>query len=230
MKESETGILLNRIAYSETSLILTFYTQSSGIQKYIFQGGKKKAAFLSPLAVCEMQTYGRPDSDLKKISQLEIALVCHGIQGNPLRSAVAFFMAEVLAKCLRASQQDASLFQFLVTQIQLLDESTRLSAFPLQFLLGLSHHLGIEPQLASENPQFFDLEEGEIGSFLNRQHACYSGEAVALLVALLTETEVDSTKAQRREAFEIMLRYYSMHLPSFGKLKTTEVIEETLYN
>ena len=40
MKTSDKGFLLHRISYSESSLILVFYTQKQGLAKFIFKGGK----------------------------------------------------------------------------------------------------------------------------------------------------------------------------------------------
>ena len=68
MKSTDKAILLNRINYSESSLIITYYTLNNGIQKFLFQGGKKKANNLFPLSISEITYYNRPDSSLGKVT------------------------------------------------------------------------------------------------------------------------------------------------------------------
>ena len=118
MKSTDQAILLNRISYSETSLILTFYTLANGIQKFIFQGGKKKAHQLFPLAISEITFYKRPDSDLGKLTVVESSRILNEVLFNPLKSSVAFFIAEVLQKCLKTEEAEDHLFLFLEEKIQ----------------------------------------------------------------------------------------------------------------
>ena len=42
MKQTDIGILIYRKNYSESSLILTFFTEKGGLTTYIFKGAKKK--------------------------------------------------------------------------------------------------------------------------------------------------------------------------------------------
>ena len=42
MKQVDKGILIHRINYSENSLIITLFTYSNGVQKFISKGVKKK--------------------------------------------------------------------------------------------------------------------------------------------------------------------------------------------
>lgn len=96
MKQTDYGILLNRISYSESSLITTFFTENSGIQKFIFLGGKKKVGNLNPLGIYELTYYKRPDSELGKINQAELVNSMNNIFFNPTKSVIAFFVAEIL--------------------------------------------------------------------------------------------------------------------------------------
>lgn len=48
MKTKDQAILLRKINYSETSLILTLLCRQSGLRTFIFQGGKKKTREYTP--------------------------------------------------------------------------------------------------------------------------------------------------------------------------------------
>ncbi len=230
MKQSDKGILLNKIAYSETSLIVNFLTEGNGIQTFLFQGGKKKAAYLYPLAICEIEYYGRPDSELKKLSKSDIIHICPHIPMDPLKSSVAFFIAELLAKTIKTNQGDSALFNFLVARILHLDNAIHVSNIPLQFLIDFSSFLGIQPQLIGSRPSYFNLEEGEISSSNASNGASYSGLAVQHIAKLLSGLDhEESTKLIRKDAFNLLMQYYEMHIPGCKNLKTLEIIDEIFY-
>jgi DNA repair protein RecO (recombination protein O) len=68
MKKTDSGILLKRIPYSETSLVLTIFTLLEGKKSFLFQGAKKKKGnVLLPLSPIELTYFQRDDSQLAKI-------------------------------------------------------------------------------------------------------------------------------------------------------------------
>jgi len=74
LKQSAKALFLHKISYSESSLITVFYTREFGLQHFLFQGGKKKAAALYPCALCELTFYKRPDSMLALNFLIEFAV------------------------------------------------------------------------------------------------------------------------------------------------------------
>lgn len=81
MHEIQSGILLKRFNYSETSLILHFFTLEDGFQAYIFRGGKKKKGnILQPLSLVEITSYHRKGDELKKITEVNPLFVPQNIQ------------------------------------------------------------------------------------------------------------------------------------------------------
>jgi DNA repair protein RecO (recombination protein O) len=233
VKENDKAIFLHRINYSESSLIATFYTLRHGIQKFIFQGGKKKSNALFPLSVSEITYYRRPDSDLGKLTEASPILVLAGITIEPMKSTIAFFLVDVLKQCLKTDQPDPQLFLFLESQIVQLDtcSSNELSLFATNFLIGLSEQLGIEPHLDQTNKKFFHLEEGEFKDLEGNGNLCASGPGVTLIQELLRHTPTQHTdKLTRTEAFETMIHYYRIHIPRFDVQKSLDVIREILYN
>lgn len=233
VKENDKAIFLHRINYSESSLITTFYTLQHGIQKFIFQGGKKKSNALFPLSVSEITYYRRPDSELGKLTEASPTLILAGITLDPMRSTIAFFMVDVLKHCLKTDQPDPQMFGFLESQIIELDtcSSSELSLFATTFLLGLAEQLGIEPQLSEENKRFFHLEEGEFKDLEGNGNLCASGSGVILIQELLRHNGTQhADKLSRTTAFETMIHYYRIHIPRFDVQKSLDVISELLYN
>ena len=74
MKFQDRGIVLSRSAYSETSLIVTLFTESFGVQTFLFQGAKKKKGLvLFPLATVDITYYRRSDSQMGKLTEIVLA-------------------------------------------------------------------------------------------------------------------------------------------------------------
>lgn len=231
MKQTDQAIFLHRINYSESSLIATLYTEHSGIQKFMFQGGKKKSTALFPLSICEITFYKRPDSELGKLTEARPVDMLHEIYSNPLKSTLAFFIVDVLKQCLQTDQADSLLFQFLIAQIHLLNTTDDLSLFASSFLVGFSEQLGIEPQVSAENGHYFHLQDGDFSDNDRKGELVASGEAVLLIQDLLrSKTLLDVSKQVKKDALDILLYYYKLHIPRFDIENSLDVIKEVLYN
>ena len=235
MKNTDRAILLNRISYSESSLIVTYYTFESGIQKFIFQGGKKKAHQLFPLSLSEITYYKRPDSDLGKLTSAECYQLLNEVPFNPIKSTIAFFIAEVLLKCLKTEESETVLFSFLEGEIIQLDRTTDYTYFPVLFLIKFSHYLGIYPHKSTDECVYFNLMEGIFTQVKPEGDIYYIGEAVELISTIIDDqqefaSKLSNSKKIREEALQIMIQYYQLHVPQFKELNSLEVIREILYS
>lgn len=230
MKLTDKAILLNRINYSESSLIITYYTLKNGIQKFLFQGGKKKANNLFPLSISEITYYNRPDSSLGKVTASETSKILNEIPFDPVKSTIAFFIAEVLSKCLQTEESEHLLFQFLEEKISELDQNKEIALFPIQFLIDFSEFLGIQPHVLDDNGTYFNLMEGTISDYKPDGDIYANGEVTKLVSAfILKKSNIEHTKKLRAEALDILIQYFQLHIPQFKTLKTLEVIREVLY-
>ncbi len=232
MKQNDSAILLHRVNYSDTSLIVTMYTLHHGVQKFIFQGGKKKATSLFPFSVCEIEYYNRPDSELGKLTSVtsnEASLA--NISDNPVKNTIAFFATDILRKCLLTNQADFQLFEFIRSSITRLYQTKDTSLFMVWFLIEFAEQLGIQPNVTSENSPFFNLQEGEFCLFKIPGELIVEGESVKLIQELIRNNEIGPTpKTIRMEALEVMLRYYTLHIPKFNIQKSLEIVRDILYD
>ena len=227
MKESDVGIFIQRIPFSETSAIVSYFTQNHGFQKFLFLGAKKKANLLFPLNVQELSYFFRNESELGKLTQVESTMEVKNIPFDPIRSSIAFFVAEVLQKCLNHTEKDEQLFNFLRDKIQELETQENLAMFPIQFLLEFTFFLGIEPQIEEVTNVHFNLEEGIFARNVQKDKYC-SEECSAVIFKLLTQEETKLNHKLRKETLEVLLVYYKLHLEHFGNLKSKEVLETIL--
>ena len=228
MKEVDEGIFLHRTNYSESSLILTLYTKHSGLRKFIFKGGKKKAHNLYPLSVSELTYFGRKESELLQLTSAETVELFE-FPFDPVRSTIAFFVVEILRKCIHEGEKDDRLYVFIRKEIDRLERSESLSYFPLTFLIGLAGILGFQPMIEGGDPLVFHLNEGRIDSYSRVAEDVDSGEHVRLIAQLINnEIPVESGKVIRDRAMDTLLKYYSMQLPGLDELKTLSIVKEVL--
>jgi len=226
MKTSDKGFLLHRISYSESSLILVFYTQKQGLAKFIFKGGKKKKIAMHPLGLYEIAAFKRPESELGIISTLQWENPSLNILDHPLKILISFFLSDVLRQTLKEEQADTALFNFLVNAMQKLNASQDAKAFPVKFLIEFIQLLGFEPQTL-DDPKFFDLSNA---AFLKESSGLpneISGPIVTFLndMFLMEASDLELYK----EALPIILKYMKLHLPSFDNEKSLGIIKDILY-
>lgn len=229
MKSNDLGVFLHRSVYSESSLIVWFFTRENGVQKFLFRGGKKKAHSLFPMAVCELSFYGHKNSDLLNLTSVESAQ-SSTFQFNPVPSTIAFFCAECVKKCMHQGDKDDLVFQFLVNFSSRLDNMVNGGILPLQFLIEFSDVLGLMPNFEDEVGRFFNLDTGVFQSATNSFERVVSGPGTGLIQTLIQNGELNTsfTKQTREEALNIMLEYYKIHIPRFDNLESFDIVKEIL--
>lgn len=231
MKIIHQGILLKKINYSETSLILQFYTLEKGMQSYLFQGGKKKKGnSLQPLSIVEIEGYMRSDSDLGKISAINLMEVNDRITFNPLKSGIAFFIAEIVAQTLKSSETETTVYDFLKKEIIWLNDHNTLSNYPIWFLLAFSSYLGFSPHLKDHSSVYFDLEEGILSAHVPTGHLYLKDETIPFIAELLNGSKEQGlsltlNKAIRKQLTDNLLNYYRHHIEGFKTPKSLAVLQ-----
>ena len=228
MKSTDFGIFLHRISYSNTSLIISFYTKENGLKKFIFKGGKRKAHNLFPMGLSELSYYDRRESDLLQLTAAEPAFPTD-FQFDPIKGTIAFFMAEVIRKVVHLNEKDPAMFRFLEEAVHNLNNSNESQLTPVFFMIDLAEWLGVQPFIENDSHTYFNLEEGRYEGVKRDQYTIVSGEIAALIKAHVLGKEVPKlTKYQRVEALETMITYFRIHVPGFEKIEAYEIVKEVL--
>lgn len=231
------GIVLQKIDYSETSLIIKMLTPEQGVQSFIFQGAKrknKKGNLISPMAILNVDFYQRSDSQMPKISSVEPAVVFSTIPFDPYKSSIVFFMNEVLLNSVKERETDPELYTFLRSIIEILDHSEHISNFPIKFLYRLTKFLGFYPQV-EENGLYLDLQEGRYMPYAPN-HPFYLSEEKSALLLRLSGMKFDGINdpkialETRRELVYDLLKYYQVIFEHFKEIQSLAVLEATLHN
>ena len=228
MKTSDYGFLLFKTNYSESSLMLTFYTQKSGVSNFIFKGAKKKSVPFFVFGHYEIASYKRPESDLGMINSLAIATPYLSSASHPAKMLISFFVSDVLRQTLKEEQADQVMFSFLLSAAQELNETNRLKEFPLEFATKLTINLGFAPQTVP-NASAFNLKTGRF-SLDNGDGEYMRNGPMANYLNILFSTLVAPHSDIQKQALGDILLYMRIHLPSFDNTRSLSIIREILYS
>ena len=234
------AIVLNSVKYSETSLILKIYTEEFGLQSYMVRGVRSKSAKIKPallqnLSLIDLEVYHKEKKSIQTIKELRPDYTFTSIPFHMKKSAIAVFMNEILYKSIREEEQNTGLFGFIYESVKLLDMESGINPnFHLLFMVQLTRFLGFFPKNNfSAGINVFDLQEGLFkstdipGDLLLQMPA-------SKYLSILLNSSFDNIKTLSIPAkirgllLENLIRYYSLHLPGFGTVKSHIVMKEVL--
>ncbi len=230
------AIVLTSLKYGDNSLISKTLTEKSGVQSFMLKGvlknrkGRLKMALFQPLTQLEIVAKTSTSGSLGYIREASISYGYQSLYSDLRKAAVALFLAEVLSQCLRESEVEPRLFQYVETTLQWFDQQEEMANFHIRFLMGLTRHLGFFPDLTSAEGSYFDLVEGAF--CLNPSwNPCFGGpelEPFKILLGMNFDAihSVKLNQQQRKILLENMIRYFEIHLHGFKKPKSLEVLDE----
>ncbi len=228
------AIVLRKIAYSDSSIIVTLFSELNGTQAVIVQGlkgktGRSKRHYFQPLSLVEVVYYHKESHNLSRLKEVRFAHTPQHIPFEPDRSAIAFFISEVLYKSLKETPQNKPLFDFLYHAITWLDTTPETVAnFHLFLLAQTARYLGFKP--THQEAPIFDLMEGEFTS-VYPLHKHFVDGGLARVFGALFPADLDDvsksafTRQQRRALLNTMILYYRLHVHDFGEVKSLDVLE-----
>lgn len=229
MKKKDYGIFIHRIAYSESSIIASFYTLESGLSQFLYQGGKKKGGGLVPMGIYELEFYNRNDSQLTKLTGTAMVHPFHSIVSDPIKSTIAYFLCDIIRNTVHNNQPDKVIYQFLSQSIIELDHSNHIQLYPIQFLANYTKYLGIQPDCSIVNPICFDLDNGEFFNHLVPNSITVEGQLAKDLWHFFNEDDI-IPQSNRKDLLNALLKYYNIHIPRFDISKSLEIIQEVIYS
>ena len=144
------GLVLSYIKFKESSVIVKIFTDRFGLQTYIINSvrsakAKNKIALLQQLSLLEMVVYKNDSKDIQRVSEFKSLIPYQEIPFDHHKSAVAMFLAEILAKSLSNEEDQIDLFSFIQEALTHYDRdrSKSRNCFHLLFINQLTQHLGI---------------------------------------------------------------------------------------
>jgi DNA repair protein RecO (recombination protein O) len=213
------------------------YTEAFGRVSYLVarNRGKKttvsKALFL-PLSVVEMDVEHQNKRDLHRIRETKQCYPLNRLFTDPVKNALALFIAEVLFRVVKDTEPDARLFDYLYRSIHLLElAEDGVANFHVVFLLHLLHYLGIFPNTDSyAEGYYFDMQNG-IFADQAPLHRYYLNREESQIFARLFKISYENmslyifSRHDRVNILNRILTYYRIHLPEIPEIKSLPILQ-----
>lgn len=234
------GIVIQRIKYSETSIIVKIYTEIFGLQTYIVKGARSrkskiKSNIFQNLSLLDLVVSKKEKSKINFLTEVRQAYQFKTIPFDIRKSSIAIFLNEILYKTIREEESNQNLFDFLFNSIQLLDHQEKdFANFHLLFLLKLTKHLGFFPhKKQAEQFKYFDLTEGVFLDKIPTHQYYLNTELSQILNNLLNISfekiyEIKISKIQRLQLLEKLIDYFKIHIENFNEIKSLAVLQTVL--
>jgi len=240
MQTKTQGIVLKSTKFSETSIVAHIYTLDYGMLGFMIHGARSSKAKISanlfqPLYLLDIVLYYHDPNKLQKIKEVRSNPALHHIPFDIGKTAIGFFMAEVLYKTLYEEGANYDLYNFLKQTIQKLDqEVTHYANFPVFFLVLLSAYLGFFPRnnYAATHPHF-NLKEGYFTDEPMVEEESIDQECSSYLSQILEADfenleNITIPEDKRLLLLNKFLDYYRFHMGGFSRLNAYQVLREVL--
>jgi DNA repair protein RecO (recombination protein O) len=220
MLHKTRGVVFRFTKYGETSIIASIFTEHFGLQSYIINGARSKSAkgkiaLYQPLTLLDMVVYHKENANIMRIKEVKCFHPYQELSSDIKKSTIAFFLNEIVNKCVKEQSHPQELCDFLFNSLVSLDNGKQVENFHLIFLIQLSRLLGFGP---------YNPEDILTGLFL-------SDEEQSLLLELLQAgyaSHITINTIQRRNILDVLLRFYTTHMDNFGEVRSLPVLRELI--
>jgi DNA repair protein RecO (recombination protein O) len=231
LRINSKAIALSSLNYGDNSLISKVYSKEFGYINLISSLRKNKKQnfkpYFDPLNCIQISISYRANKDLHRLTEVSNENRSNQRESaveNMKKSALRYFLGELLGKILTQTEKDELLFDFLWSQsIDLLAAEKTNPDFHLNFMWQLSNVMGISPSLNTSG-EFFDHEESCFAAVRPNHNNFEEGEIKVLLMKLIEGNSF--SQAQRQSLIRFFLRYFEFQFGGgIGRLKSLSVLE-----
>ncbi len=238
MIEKTKGIVLHQLKYSDSGIVVQVYTRKFGRISFLIKGLRKKKSgrhnvFFQPMFILDLVVYYKGSREMQILKEFSVSHSPVTFQTDVKKGAMAIFMGEVLASVLMEESPHEELFDYIENSVLYFDGCPEgFANFHIAFLSGLSSFLGFEPGLRiSEDDKYFDMMNG-VFVRIPPQHGNYANQEISGLLSRFFSSSFDEANKislnglLRNEVLEVLVRYYSLHLPGLKKIRSLDVLKE----
>lgn len=233
MLTNTEGIVLKKVAYSNSSAIATIYTRKFGQTAFMVRGiGRKggKAAMLQPLTRVSVSFHHREKNRIQNVSNLEMK-PDSSFYVHPLKGSISIFLAEILLKALREESSDVELYDFLDGALDYFSTDEFSPNFHLILLIKLMRFFGFYPSGKwSDDTPYFDLINGSFTSDKNSSLHMISPDLACIFYEIsnrdFNKETTKMTNVERRKLLYSIVEYYQIQLEGLGEIKSLPVLVE----
>ena len=225
------AIVVGGVAYGDRSRVVRLLTQTHGLVPLWVANAAKQKALWHPMALLEVV-----DLRQGKGGGLWTARECRRAESQiayrrePARSAVGFFVAEVLSGSLEEGAPAPELYDLSMRAVNWLETESRVPWIHVKFMADLVQALGMMPGPCPSGKTHFDITTGEfVPSELAPKNAMEAATVAGMRGIVGMEFgDVESLNWTRNERKALVLgghRYVQAQLGKSRELKSYDVLE-----
>lgn len=244
MLASTFAFVLHTTNYSESSVIAKMLTRTWGVKSFMVKGvrsgkSRNKQNLLQPMSYLEMSVYRNEKAEIQFAKELKPAMQWNTIPYSCEKTAIIFFINELLYKTIREEEPNPPLFDFVLETLSALDEDhCMISDFPIRFLIKAARQFGIEPldNFSANKPHFnmqngcFESAEGHYST--SSETLLDTGSSLLLHKYLnindLYKESLQTSYPERNKLLTDMTDYFRIHLSNLSDFKSQAILHEIL--
>lgn len=235
MVVSTKAIVISKIKYNDSDLIVKCYTASLGIKSYLIKNALKskkvkiRPAYFQLLSLLEIEADHKDSRSLHYFKEVRLYKPYDSLHTNVFKSTVLLFLSEILSMILNEEEANLSLFEYIETTLLWFDTIENISTFHHQFLMGLTKFLGFNPDIQNSELPYFNLQEGKFQA--HPQQYCITDKNLGLLKPFLgtkfdTNLTIELSSRQKQELLNMILVYFKLHLQGFRTPKSLTILSQ----
>lgn len=218
------AVVLSRMNYSESDLIIRLYTKDKGlisvIQKNVRKSKKKITGFFQPLNILEIELNYLDKRELQYVKEYSNAYKLKDIHFDFNKTAISFFLAELTYKSIGQIEKDTELYEFIEKSILYLDAiENNTSNFHLIYMVKLAGYLGFG---LSEIKDINHLLLSVLQKLPNKD--LIDKFLVVIETNYIEMNNIKLNKNERTELLDILLKFYYTQIETMTSIKSLEVL------
>ncbi|MDI9319614.1 MAG: DNA repair protein RecO [Phycisphaerales bacterium] len=238
------AIVLRRIKYGDTSLIVNLFTEQAGLQSYMLKGVRsdkikhQRTGLLQIASLLEVVAEHKPNRQLQQIKEFQPAYIYQSVQEEIVKNSIATFSVELLQKLLPKEENVADFFQFVYDFFILLDAAKNIDVgnFPLFFTIQCGKYLGYHVLgNYSEQTPYLNAIEGIFSSQSARFNSGLSDDDVKILGQLFQESDIQKVQgillnaSTRNRLLDWHIQFLQHHTQHLGVLRSLDILRAILH-
>lgn len=232
------GVVLNTVKYGDNAMVAQLLTDVGGRQSFMVQGVRSargrgsKLALFQPLFALQFEGLQPSRGELHRFREVQSGITLSRTPFDVRRSTIALFIAEVLYRLIKESEQNEPLFNFVWGSIEALDTLEEgVANFHLWFLSNLSRILGFAPTNNYSKGCWFDIKEGCYSKDKPLHNSVLSPENAIILRDMIECDvnhlgEIGLNRHQRVAFLEALMNYYGYHLEAIHSVHSISILME----
>lgn len=227
------AIVLRRMKYSETSIIIDLLTQDHGIKSFIVNGvrstkGKQKSAYFQYNQILDIVAYDKK-TKLSRLKEYKLAHSYQSLMTDVVKSTLGVFLLEINKNVIKEQAPTPDLYRFVKTWLLELDTlpQSQLANVPSIYILELCQYLGIFPMNNQNQARlYFNKKEGLFDKYSQNTMPLESSQVLSHFINISHQEGLNMKipKNVRNQLVDELIEYLKVQLPYDIELKSLDVL------